>query len=141
MSTERTCLFCGKQYSYCPNCRDYSKYPGWMNLYCSEKCHEVHTAIGGYNIGSRSIENVKEILNKYNVTDCPKISKDLKEQLESFNSFKQDKPEETLKVESKVNKEETEVKKSDSDEKKINSGFNTHKMKKNNFERRGSSKE
>lgn len=122
MAKTKKCLFCGKEYNYCPNCQDYSKYPAWMNIYCSEKCHEVHTAIGGYNIGTRTIENVKEILDKYEATDCSKISKDLKEKLEALNVPKKEEQKEKPKVEPKVDKEETV--------KKYNGGFNN--MKKTN---------
>ena len=111
MSKERTCIFCGKTYQYCPNCRDFSSYPQWMVNFDTDKCHDLYNVIAGYNVGIRKIEDVKAVLDKYNVTDYSIFTKDLQEKL--FNDSSEKKEE--VKIESN-DKPKEEIKEETADE-------------------------
>lgn len=137
MSQNRTCIFCGKEYQYCPNCRDYSSYPGWMINFDSEKCHDLYNVVAGYNIGIRKIEEVKATLDKYNVTDYSIFTKALQEKLSGVSSEKKEEVSSEKKEEVKEEvKEESKEDKKESYQNKGNNNFVSKKMKKNNYGRR-----
>lgn len=81
MAKERECIFCGKSYLYCPNCKEYNKYPTWMASFDSEKCHDLYKVIGGYNIGVKTKEDVKAVLDKHNIIDYSEFSEKLQNKL------------------------------------------------------------
>lgn len=78
MAKERQCIFCGKTYTYCPTCNDYSNYPKWMFNFDTEKCHDLYDAIGGYNIGVKTKDDVKAVIDKYNITNFSQFSPKIK---------------------------------------------------------------
>lgn len=46
--TKRTCVMCGNQYKYCPNCgSDYNK-PTWYGVFCSDNCHDIYKIVTDY---------------------------------------------------------------------------------------------
>ena len=81
MPKERKCIFCGKLYQYCPTCKEFQNYPGWMTEFDSEKCHDLYTAIGGLGIGIKTKDDVKVVLDKYNITDYSEFSIGLQRKL------------------------------------------------------------
>lgn len=143
MAKERQCIFCGNTYEYCPHCGQYSKEPGWKFNFDSEKCHDLYEVIAGYNIGIKTIEDVKKVFNKYEVTDYSIFSKKLQDALNGVisqkkeESYKSDKKEENSKVETKEEKVEPEKKS------EVPKKDNNFKSKKNkyNFERRANAEE
>ena len=69
MAQERKCLCCGATYKYCPSCNKDSNKPAWMFNYDKESCKDLFNAISGYNMGIQTKDNVKTVLDKYNITD------------------------------------------------------------------------
>lgn len=122
MAKLRRCIFCGNEYEYCNHCKDSAKYPEWKFNFDTEKCHDLYDVIAGYNMGIKTIEDVKSVLDKYEVTDYTIFSKKLQDKLNELVPQKEGKKDE---------------------EKKDN--FESRKMKKNNnkfnFERRVSTEE
>lgn len=122
MAKLRHCIFCGGEYEYCNHCKDSTKYPEWKFNFDTEKCHDLYEVIAGYNMEVNTIEDVKSILDKYEVTDYTIFSKKLQDKLNELVPQKEGKKDE---------------------EKKDN--FESRKMKKNkynnNFERRVSTEE
>lgn len=37
----RICTVCGKEYKFCPDCREYALQPSWKNIYHDENCREI----------------------------------------------------------------------------------------------------
>ena len=155
MSKQRTCIFCGKEYQYCPNCKDYSSYPTWMFNFDTEKCRDLYNVMGGYNIGIRTIEDVKATLDKHGVTDYSIFPKALQEKLSGSSLEIKDEPKIEANDEPKVEiKDEPEIEVNDepkvepkkevvqeSNQKKQeftkgNKNYVSRKMKKNNYGRR-----
>lgn len=121
MAKLRRCIFCSNEYEYCNHCKDSAKYPEWKFNFDTEKCHDLYDVIAGYNMGIKTIEDVKSVLDKYEVTDYTIFSKKLQNKLNELVPQKEEKKDE---------------------EKKDN--FESRKMKKNNkfnFERRVSAEE
>ena len=127
MAKERNCIFCGKSYVYCPNCGNYKSYPEWMFNFDTERCHDLYEVIGGYNMGVNTIEDVKAVLDKYEITDYSEFSKGLQSKLNELAPQKKDEPVEIPK-ETKNNK--------------IEESYISQRIKKNNkFERRVNTEE
>lgn len=80
MAKERACIFCGKVYEYCPHCNNNSE-PTWKFNFDSEKCHDLYDAVAGYNMGVKTIDDVKATLDKYEVTDYSIFSERIQNKL------------------------------------------------------------
>lgn len=61
-STPRICLCCGKEYYYCPHCREDENKPTWMMAWDTLECREVFTILSHYNSKDISKEEAKEKL-------------------------------------------------------------------------------
>lgn len=119
MSEKRKCLCCGKEYDYCPNCGKSST--PWKVNYDTEACKEIFNAVSAYNMKKVGEDYIKEILNKYSITDFYAYKKDIKELLSKlFNGKSQNieiennevqdiVPEEPVVEETPVKLEETEI--------------------------------
>lgn len=134
MAKLRSCIFCGKTYEYCNHCKQNSNSPAWMFNFDSEKCHDLYDVIAGYNIGIKKIEDVKAVMDKYNVTDYSEYSEKLQNELKSLNT-NSEKAEETSEDKTK----DDNVKESKPEH------YNSYKSKKMNkrynFERRDNTEE
>lgn len=75
MANERICIVCGTQYEYCPKCAKYAHLPKWMWMVDTETCKDLNDVIVGYSIGNKTIDDVKQIVAKHNITDYSKYSK------------------------------------------------------------------
>ena len=91
MAKERQCIFCGRSYQYCPTCAEDSRYPKWMFNFDTEKCHDLYEAVGGYNIGVKTKEDIKAVLDKYNITDYSEFADGLRKKLENLFPVKKQK--------------------------------------------------
>lgn len=69
MSKTRTCIACQNSYQYCPHCGDYARYPKWMNEFDTEACKELFNVISGYNMGIFEKNDVKKVVDKYEIKD------------------------------------------------------------------------
>ena len=114
MAKERKCIFCGQSYLYCPTCSEYQSYPKWMFNFDSEKCYDLYQVIGGYNMGIKTRDDVKAVLEKHNITDYSQFSSGLQKILNDLfpkNSRKKNNeiPEEVVENKSQKNNiEETD---------------------------------
>lgn len=61
---KRICHTCGKEYSYCPRCKEDENKPTWMFVWDTEECREVFNTLSRYNSKDYSKEEAKKILNK-----------------------------------------------------------------------------
>ena len=64
----RTCTVCGKEYEFCPDCREYALQPSWKNIYHDENCREIAhilTATGR----TITVEEAKEKIAKCDLTN------------------------------------------------------------------------
>lgn len=87
----RKCICCGKEYEYCNHCGKGTE--PWKNLYDSKECQEVMNIVSAYNIGRADANQVKAVLDKYNVTDYNKYKDSINAVLNSLFAFKASEPE------------------------------------------------
>lgn len=68
MANNRTCALCGKEYSYCPTCRNDSNKPAWYKLFDSENCKTIFNALNNYKFKLISKEEAQDILKDCDLT-------------------------------------------------------------------------
>lgn len=66
MKTNRTCLFCGNAYYFCPNCSD-RRDPKIYSVYDSEECMKAFNTLVKYNKGIMDDNEAKIILTSLNI--------------------------------------------------------------------------
>ena len=64
----KTCILCGKKYSYCSGCAEFDHLPRWMECYCSENCKDIFNILSGYNMKHKTKEEAKSLLEKCDLT-------------------------------------------------------------------------
>ena len=55
----KTCILCGKKYSYCSRCSEFDHLPRWMECYCSENCKNIFNILSGYTMKDYTKEEAK----------------------------------------------------------------------------------
>lgn len=89
----RVCICCGKEFYYCPRCGKNEKNTGISMNYDTNECAELANAISGYSMKLWGKEKIKEILDKYNVTDYTKYKQSVRDKLnELFPAIKEEIP-------------------------------------------------
>ena len=48
---KKTCILCGKEYSYCSNCSEYANLPVWHNIYHDENCKNIFNIATNFHAG------------------------------------------------------------------------------------------
>jgi len=79
--SNRKCLTCGNEYTYCPRCGKFATLPKWYINWDSEECHDVFDAIKNYNFGNIKKEGIKKVLDQYEVKDYSKYTKEISDEL------------------------------------------------------------
>lgn len=84
----RVCYACGKKYEYCPTCPTDSMKPTWMFCFDTEECKEVFSVLSEYGADSTKTtkDDVKKVLDKYNVTDYGKFNETIQKQLKEVTA-------------------------------------------------------
>ena len=67
MAHERNCTVCGKEYRYCPRCREFDYLEKWHTNYCSEQCKETSSIINKYAFKHINKSEAKKLLEKNNI--------------------------------------------------------------------------
>lgn len=83
MANERKCLCCGKSYDYCPNCGKSST--PWKFNFDSESCRDLFNAVSGYNMKLIKKDGVKEVLDKYSISDYTMYNDNVKSVLDKIS--------------------------------------------------------
>lgn len=65
----KTCILCGKKYSYCSGCAEFDHLPRWMACYCSENCKDIFYTLSSYNMKHKTKKKAKELLEKCDLTN------------------------------------------------------------------------
>ncbi len=61
-NTPRICYCCGKEYYYCPHCKEDENKPAWMFVWDTLECKTVFNILTSYNSKDISKEEAKEKL-------------------------------------------------------------------------------
>lgn len=83
MAKTRICMTCRSEYKYCPHCSNTDQ-PAWMVNFDTEACKELFNAVSGYNMGVITKEQVKEVIDKYQITDFSKYKESIRNVLNTL---------------------------------------------------------
>lgn len=60
----KKCILCGREYRYCPSCKEHEDKPIWMNSYCSESCKDLFLTATDYLVGLVTKEQMKAVIDR-----------------------------------------------------------------------------
>lgn len=95
----KTCLICGKQYKYCPNCAEFANQPTWRSLVDTDNCHTIFKVVTDYHFGIYDDESAKIALKDCDLSVV--TDKGTKEFLDNLFSTQTDDLEEEVKENTK----------------------------------------
>lgn len=103
----RTCVCCGKTYTYCPNCGKDAAKPVWMNTFHDENCKTIFYAITDYLAGSLNKTEAKKILSKCTINRTTRFKGNISETIDIIMAS--DKPPTAVKKPVKEIKSDAQV--------------------------------
>lgn len=83
----KTCITCGKKYTYCNRCDDYAALPKWMTIWCSERCKEIFNTASYFLSGSIDAEEAKRRLSDFNLNENEEFSFGVQKALDKLAYF------------------------------------------------------
>lgn len=92
-SKPRNCNCCGREYYYCPHCREDENKPTWMMAWDTQECREVFITLSDYNSKNISKEQAKERISKV-LTHTIVFKEKVQQQIDEL--FKEEQEQETV---------------------------------------------
>lgn len=92
-SKPRNCNCCGREYYYCPHCREDENKPTWMMAWDTQECREVFITLSDYNSKNISKEQAKERISKV-LTHTIVFKEKIQQQIDEL--FKEEQEQETV---------------------------------------------
>ena len=65
----RTCIICGKRYSYCNNCQRDTGKPTWYFIFDGQNCHDIYEVCTQYRDGEIDVKAAYEKISKLDISD------------------------------------------------------------------------
>ena len=78
MGNIRKCICCQTEYKYCPNCSAYSGQPRWRFEFDTIECKEIFDVVSAYHINYKTVDDIKEVVEKHKITDFSKFKESIK---------------------------------------------------------------
>lgn len=86
----KTCILCGKKYTFCNRCEEFDHLPRWMGIYCSENCKNVFMTVTDYKSNEIDKNTAVKMLSSCDLSEKEKYHKSINatidELLQSDNS-------------------------------------------------------
>jgi len=93
----RSCIICGKEYRYCPNCGADNKDETWRYLYDSEECMNVFNILSNYKNNHIDKEDARDQFEALKVSKDKKFTAEIQKQLDEIVKVKKA-PKEEAKI-------------------------------------------
>ena len=106
LRNNKTCILCGKVYTFCNRCEEFDHLPRWMAIYCSDNCKEIFVTATNYKAGEITKEKAYERLSKCDLSDKNKFHQsviDILDEILSTEEKKVKKQEEVIEEKSSDN--------------------------------------
>lgn len=84
MRNNRTCVICGKEYSFCPSCATRNTEPAWKTLFHDENCMKIYEAVNAYATKTSSLAEAKKAIADLDLSYKDKIQGNFKKYLEEI---------------------------------------------------------
>lgn len=105
----RTCIICGKKYSYCNNCQRDSGKPTWYFIFDGQNCHDIYEVCTQYRDGEIDAKVAYEKISKLDISNIKDFAEATRIQIdEIIENGKEAKP---IVQKSKTNNTKNEDKK------------------------------
>jgi len=111
----KTCIICGKSYSYCPSCHRDANKPSWSILFDSENCKNIYKICTEYRDGEIDKAIAYEKIKECDLTRLEDIVDITRKQIEDILSYKST----TIKVEKNEKEKKDEKIKKDEKSTKV----------------------
>ena len=92
VKNNKTCILCGKKYSYCSRCYEFDHLPRWMECYCSENCKNIFNTLCSYNMDHITKEEAKLRLEKCDLSHKHNFFHTTQESIDSIMTVEPTKP-------------------------------------------------
>lgn len=80
----KTCVICGKSYSYCPSCSVDSDKPSWYFVFDGENCNEIYNICTSYRDGVIDKKVAFEKINKCDISGLDNFADSTKKQIKEI---------------------------------------------------------
>ena len=94
----RTCIICGKKYSYCNNCQSDANKPTWYFIFDSQNCHDIYEVCTQYRDKEITVAQAYEKISKLDISDIKNFAESTRKQIEEIMSKGKDVKSVTEKV-------------------------------------------
>ena len=85
----RTCMLCGKTYSFCPVCNPEDRLkPTWYFCYCSDNCHDIDSIASAYEDGRITDTEAKAKLEKLDLNEKDNFGESYQKSIDSIMKAK-----------------------------------------------------
>ena len=80
----RTCIICGKKYSYCNNCQSDANKPTWYFIFDSQNCHDIYEVCTQYRDKEITVAQAYEKISKLDISDIKNFAESTRKQIEEI---------------------------------------------------------
>ena len=96
----KTCICCGKVYTFCTGCSQYDNEPRWKAIYHNETCKDIFIIVSDYLQKAISKEEAKSRLSKCDLSYKDKLHKNIQNGIAEI--LAEEKKEEILDIDSDI---------------------------------------
>ena len=82
----KTCVVCGKEYEYCPNCAKYNTLPKWHTIFHDENCKTIFEICNSFVGGDITKEEAKAALAKCDLKNMKAFTKSIQQNIRDIQS-------------------------------------------------------
>ena len=102
----RTCIICGKKYSYCNNCQSDANKPTWYFIFDGLNCHDIYEVCTQYRDGEIDVKAAYEKISKLDISNIKNFAEATRIQIEEILAKGKDVKSVTEKVKTSDTKNE-----------------------------------
>ena len=102
----RTCIICGKKYSYCNNCQSDANKPTWYFIFDGLNCHDIYEVCTQYRDGEIDVKAAYEKISKLDISNIKNFADATRVQIEEILAKGKDVKSVTEKVKTSDTKNE-----------------------------------
>ena len=102
----RTCIICGKKYSYCNNCQSDANKPTWYFIFDGLNCHDIYEVCTQYRDGEIYVKAAYEKISKLDISNIKNFAEATRIQIEEILAKGKDVKSVTEKVKTSDTKNE-----------------------------------
>ena len=102
----RTCIICGKKYSYCNNCQSDANKRTWYFIFDGLNCHDIYEGCTQYRDGEIDVKAAYEKISKLDISNIKNFAEATRIQIEEILAKGKDVKSVTEKVKTSKTKNE-----------------------------------